>query len=76
MSMKIGRTLGLTCGHYTSKEEFDVDKNKEPLESNYTNYNCIELLDSLPYWCDICHDVFKAKRINIFVIEREPRLIV
>ena len=75
MSMKIGRTMGLSCGHFTSKEEFWVDRTKEPLESNYINYNCVEMLDSIEFYCNTCHQANKAKRINIFLIEREPRLI-
>lgn len=76
MSMKLGRTLGLSCGHYTAKEVFDVDKTKEPMQSSYININCVEMLDSIEYYCDTCHAANKAKRINIFLIEREPRLIV
>jgi len=76
MSMKIGRTLGLSCGHFTDKEYFDIEQYKQPMESNQIDYSCVELLDSIEFYCKVCHDAFKAKRINIFVIEREPRLIV
>ena len=74
--MRVGRTLGLMCGHSTEKEELEVDQSKDFLDSKYINFNCIEMLDTLDFHCKVCNDAYKAKRINIFVIERDPRIIV
>lgn len=74
--MKIGRTLGLQCGHHTEVEEFLVDRINQTFEAQSVNYNCVDMLDSLEFYCNVHKQAFKAKRINLFVIEREPKLIV
>ena len=72
--MKIGRTLELTCGHSTGTEELEVTQGSSFPDSKYVNFNCVEMLDSLPLYCNKCRKQFKAVRINIFLISSAVNL--
>jgi hypothetical protein len=66
--MMVGRRLGLSCGHFTPKEEREFTEDNSPLQ--YCNFVAPQL-DNWQEYCEQCNDFKVIKRINAFVIERD-----
>jgi hypothetical protein len=70
--MKVGRTIALTCGHHTLKEEIDVDETRPVFEINYLNFVSVVLKGmgrqaAQEYYCETCSNSFPPKGFRIFI---------
>jgi hypothetical protein len=82
--MKVGRTIALTCGHHTLKEEIDVDETRPVFEINYLNFVSVVLngMGQHPvqeYYCETCNNSFSPNGFRIFISDLDdvvPREIV
>jgi hypothetical protein len=78
--VKVGRRLGLECGHFTETEisdDFDVSTMHEMVETSdeleYMTFCSPHIYDDAETrYCDKCNDMKKIKRINLFLVERDP----
>ncbi len=68
--MRVGRRLGLDCGHFTPQEteEFDFEHKNSPYQ--YHTFAAPVVGEDRCY-CDQCNDAKTIKRINVFLVERD-----